>query len=73
MNSTMKNLMWLATAVAGASAIGGIALHRGESINAMWFVIAAVCTYMIAYRFYSAWIMAKVLMPEIGMKSPSGS
>ena len=42
--------MWLVIAVAGASAIGGIALHRGESINAMWFVVAAVCTYLIGYK-----------------------
>ena len=63
--------MWLIIAVAGAAAIGGIALHRGESINAMWFVVAAVCTYLIGYRFYSAWIMAKVLMPDATRATPA--
>ena len=51
---------WTAIAVAGAAAFGGIALHRGESINALWFVVAAVCTYLIGYRFYSGWIAARV-------------
>ncbi|MEO5862914.1 MAG: carbon starvation CstA family protein [Burkholderiales bacterium] len=71
MNTLTRGLMWLIIALAGASAIGGIALHRGESINAMWFVVAAVCTYLIGYRFYSAWIMAKVLMPDTTRATPA--
>jgi carbon starvation protein len=51
---------WTAIAVAGAAAFGGIALNRGESINALWFVVAAACTYLIGYRFYSGWIAARV-------------
>lgn len=62
MPKTFLSLLgWLLVAILGASAIGGIALHRGESINALWFIAAALCTYAIAYRFYSAWIAAKVL------------
>src|SRR5260370_39350407 len=57
----LARLVWLGIAILGASAIGGIAIHRGESINAIWFVVAAACTYLIAFRFYSAWICAKVL------------
>ena len=60
--SWTQRLIWLAVAITGASAAGGIALNRGESINAIWFIVAAVCTYLIGYRFYSAWIAAKVLM-----------
>jgi carbon starvation protein len=48
-------------ALAGASALGVVALHRGESISAIWIVIAAVCVYLIAYRFYSLYIADKVL------------
>ncbi|MBA3731867.1 MAG: carbon starvation protein A, partial [Gammaproteobacteria bacterium] len=59
--SVMAALGWVTVAILGASAIGGIALHRGESINAIWFILAALCVYAIAYRFYSAWIAAKVL------------
>ena len=71
MNTLTRGFIWLAIAIAGASAIGGIALHRGESINSMWFVVAAVCTYLIGYRFYSAWIMAKVLMPDATRATPA--
>ena len=54
-------LTWTSIAVLGASAVGGIALHRGESINSLWFIIAAICIYALGYRFYSAFISAKVL------------
>ena len=57
----MKKLGWLGVAVAGAFALGGIALQRGETINALWIVVAAGCIYALGYRFYSAWIAAKVL------------
>ena len=57
----MRKFLWLLVALTGAFAVGGIALHRGETINAMWLVVAAICVYAIGYRFYSAWIAAKVL------------
>jgi len=66
-----QNLIWLAVALTGASAAGGIALNRGESINAIWFIVAAVCTYLIGYRFYSAWIAAKVLMLDETRATPA--
>ena len=63
-NSTQSTLasrlMWLVVAVVGAFALGTLALHRGESINAVWLVIAAVCVYSIAYRYYSLFIAKKV-------------
>ena len=52
---------WLAIAALGAGALGSIALHRGEPLNATWFVVAAVCCYLVAYRLYSAFVAAKVL------------
>src|SRR5215831_13391482 len=57
----VTRLLWIFTCCLGAWAIGLIALSRGESINAIWFVTAAVCVYAIAYRFYSAFLAAKVL------------
>lgn len=45
-------------AILGALALGTIALHRGEQINAMWLVIAALCAYALGYRFYSKFISA---------------
>jgi carbon starvation protein len=61
MKSITNKLGWLAIAVAGASALGVVALQRGESINALWIVVAAICVYLIAYRFYSLFIADKVL------------
>src|SRR5438309_11874272 len=52
---------WIAVAVLGARALGSIALGRGERLNATWFVIAAVCCYLVAYRLYSAFVAAKVV------------
>ena len=46
MNKYLNNLFWLLLAVLGAAAVGGIALNRGESINALWFIAAARCAYM---------------------------
>ena len=64
-------VLWTAIAVAGASALGGIALHRGESINALWFVVAAVCTYLVGYRFYSGWIAARVCQLDPTRATPA--
>lgn len=64
-------LVWLAVAVAGAAAVGGIALHRGESINSLWFIVAAVCVFAIGYRFYSAFIAAKVLVIDPTRATPA--
>ena len=61
MNRTLTTLGWGAVALMGAVALGAIALHRGEPINALWLVIAATCCYALGYRFYSKFIAAKVL------------
>lgn len=61
MNRVWRTLVWSAVAVAGALALGGVALYRGEQVNSMWLVVAAVCTFAVAYRFYAKWIAAKVL------------
>ncbi|MGL5121780.1 MAG: carbon starvation CstA family protein [Plesiomonas shigelloides] len=53
--------LWLLIALAGAAAFGTLALNRGESINAIWLITAAVSCYLIAYRFYSRFIANKVL------------
>jgi len=52
---------WVVLAVAGAVAWGVLALHRGETISAAWVVLAAVGTYLIAYRFYSRFLADRVL------------
>ncbi len=67
----MKKLFWFGVAVIGAYALGGIALHRGESINAMWIIVAAVCVYALGYRFYSAWVAARVLTLDATRATPA--
>ena len=67
----LKSIAWFAVAMLGAYALSGIALNRGESINAIWMVTAAVCIYAIAYRFYAAWIAAKVLTVDETRATPA--
>jgi len=64
-------LAWLAVAILGAGAVGGIALHRGEAIDSLWFIVAALCVYAIAYRFYSAFIATKVLILDPTRATPA--
>ncbi len=64
-------LIWLGVALLGTAAVGGIALNRGEPINALWFVTAALCVYAIAYRFYAAWIAATVLCIDATRATPA--
>lgn len=45
----------------GVGAIAVLAMSRGEPVSALWMVVAALCTFAVAYRFHSAWLMAKVL------------
>jgi carbon starvation protein len=56
-----KIAVWSAVAVLGAVAWGILALARGESINAAWLIVAALCSYAIAYRFYARFIAYRVL------------
>src|SRR5258706_3501153 len=51
---------WLAVVGAGATALAMLALVRGESVNAVWFVVAAVCVYVVGYRFYSTFLAANI-------------
>jgi len=66
-----KILLWLAVSVAGAIAVAALALHRGESINAMWLVLAAICTYALGYRFYSKFLAARVLALDALRATPA--
>ena len=61
MNAIQRHLGWGAVALLGATATAIVALNRGETINALWLVIAAVCSYLIAYRYYSLFIAEKVM------------
>jgi len=61
MKKFAANLTWLLVAILGAWAYVTLAVRRGEPVNSVFILIAAVCTYVIGYRFYSKWIAARVL------------
>ncbi len=61
MKRAISVILWLAIAILGAGAYGAIAFKRGEPLNSSYILIAALCSYVIGYRFYSKWIAAKVL------------
>jgi carbon starvation protein len=67
----LQFLVWLVLAILAAAALATIALHRGEHISATWFVLAAVCSYLVGYRVYSAFIAAKLLALDNTRATPS--
>jgi carbon starvation protein len=64
-------LVWGLVAAAGAGAFAYLALHRGETINAAWVIIAALCTYTVAYRFYSKYIASRILEVDDTRATPA--
>ncbi|WP_370530859.1 carbon starvation CstA family protein [Mycobacterium paragordonae] len=58
-------------AAIGAAAWAIIAFVRGETVNAVWVVVAAVCTYVIAFRFYARFIEAKIVQPRDDLATPA--
>lgn len=66
-----RHLVWIGVALIGAFALGTVALSRGETINALWIVVAAVCVYLIAYRYYSRYIANTVLQLDATRMTPA--
>ncbi len=64
-------IIWVAIALLGAVAWSVLAFSRGETINAIWFVFAAVATYLIAYRFYAKFIERKIAKPDDHRATPA--
>ena len=60
-------------ALTGAFAVGGMATLHGEQINSLWIVVAGICIYMLGYRFYSAWIAARILTVDATRMTPAES
>ncbi|UST53019.1 carbon starvation protein A [Comamonadaceae bacterium OTU4NAUVB1] len=71
MPSIRRHLVWFLVAIAGAFSLGTVALSRGEAISALWIVVAAVCVYLIAYRYYSLFIAERVLGLDARRKTPA--
>jgi len=66
-----KILLWSAIALLGGVAWVMLAIVRGETVNAIWFVFAAVCTYLIGYRFYSKVIERYITRPDDRRATPA--
>jgi carbon starvation protein len=64
-------LAWTAVALLGAFALAWLALSRGEPVSAAWLLVAALCTYAIGYRFYSAFIAAKIFALDDARPTPA--
>lgn len=70
-NSLLRHLPWLVLAIVGACALGVVALRRGEAINALWIVVAAVAIYLVAYRYYSLFIANHVMQLDPRRATPA--
>ena len=68
---TSSALVWVVVAAAGAGSLAWLALSRGEHVSAAWLLVASICTYAVAYRFYSAFIAAKVFALDDRRQTPA--
>ncbi|MCY4744090.1 carbon starvation protein A [Pelomonas sp. UHG3] len=66
-----RHLAWAGVAILGAASLATVALSRGETISALWVVSAALCVYLIAYRYYSLFIADKVLELDAKRQTPA--
>ena len=62
---------WALVSLLGAAAFGVLALARGETISAAWLLTAAVCTYVVGYRFYSKFLATKVFGLDPSRATPA--
>jgi carbon starvation protein len=70
MKKILAPAFWVLLALLGAGAYATLAFKRGEPVNSAYLLIAAICTYVIGYRFYSKWIAARVLMLDDRRATP---
>src|SRR5271165_513174 len=67
----LKRLLWLAIAGSAAICLAAIATSRGEHISSIWLVLAAACSYLVAYRFYASFIAARVMALDDSRATPA--
>lgn len=71
MKKSFKIIFWVGLSLLGALALGVVAFKRGEPINALWLITASLCVFIISYRFYSKWLVTKVLMVDYNRATPA--
>ena len=71
MTTLLRTIVWIAVAAAGAGALAVLALSRGETVSAAWIVVAGLCCYAVAYRFYARFIAHKVFALDPRRATPA--
>ncbi len=71
MTAISRHGPWALVGALGAAALAVVATHRGESVNALWIVVAAVSVYLIAYRYYSLYIAERVMKLDPNRATPA--
>src|SRR5436190_8625477 len=71
MGRLLTAIMWIAVAALGAAGFAVIALQRGETISAAWILVAGVCTYLVAYRFYARFIATRIFALDPQRATPA--
>ena len=67
----MRALGWVAVALAGAAALAIVASARGEAVSSAWFLVAALCVYALAFRFYSGFLARRVFGLDAARPTPA--
>ena len=69
----IKKIFWIIICLIGAAAFGAVVgvWNPSEKVNALWIVAAAACIYLVTYRFYGAFIAAKIFALSGDHKTPA--
>jgi len=66
-----RHIPWIVTAIIGVVALTVVAISRGESVNALWIVVAAVSCFLVAYRYYALFIARHVMRIDPARPTPA--
>ena len=67
----LRHLPWVLVGLLGAAALAVVATQRGEPVNALWVVVAAVSVYLVAYRYYALYIAERVMRLDPARATPA--
>jgi carbon starvation protein len=73
LHKTARKLLWFGFSLLSAGALAVVSLARGHAVSAVWMIVAAVCVYVIAYRYYSLFIATRVLGLDVRRRTPAHS
>src|SRR5689334_15182935 len=71
MSGILGRIVWAVIALGAAASLGAVAQNRGEPVNSTWLVVAAVCTYLVGYRFYAGFVAARVMALDDKRATPA--